>query len=64
MTGVDRYLDAGIPAPLASVLDAHGKALAQLFVSSQAGPSPMSMDQLMTAAAQFAAFVCDGGVSS
>jgi hypothetical protein len=59
-----RYLDAGLPAPIASALDAHGKALAQLFVSSQAGPSPMSMDQLLTAAAQFAAFVCDGGVKA
>lgn len=59
-----RYLDAGLPAPLASVLDAHGKALAQLFVASQAGPAPMTKEQLLVAAAQFAAFVCDGGAKS
>lgn len=59
-----RYLDAGLPAPLASALDAHGKALAQLFVASQGGPAPMSFDQLMAAAALFARSVCDGSVKA
>lgn len=54
-----RYLAAGIPAPLASVLDAHARELAAIYAASQGGPAPMSLDQLLLAAAQFARFVVD-----
>ncbi len=64
MTGPARYIAAGIPAAAATVLDAHARELTALFAASQGGPSPMSFDQLMDAAARFARFVVDGGAKS
>lgn len=61
---IARYIAAGIPAPLATTLDAHARALAALFASSQSGPAPMTMDQLLDAAGRVARHVCDGGVKS
>lgn len=64
MNATDKYAAAGIPAPQAAVLRAHATTLAAAYAASQGGPAPISIDQLLHAAATFARFVMDGGASS